>query len=119
MIALIYQGFAEGDFAMYITGPWNVGFCREHPGYFSGFSKVRGKCVWGDVEGKGKVGCACWQRGLSREFDTGTNHRVGCLVGCAILSMLRGEVDVLGSLEGDLQGPYFGWMFEVELHKAL
>jgi multiple sugar transport system substrate-binding protein len=28
-VANIYQGFAEGDFAMYITGPWNVGEFRK------------------------------------------------------------------------------------------
>src|SRR5207237_1451650 len=28
-VANVYQGFAEGDFAMYITGPWNVGEFRN------------------------------------------------------------------------------------------
>jgi multiple sugar transport system substrate-binding protein len=28
-VANIYQGFAQGDFAMYITGPWNVGEFRK------------------------------------------------------------------------------------------
>jgi multiple sugar transport system substrate-binding protein len=28
-VANVYQGFAEGDFAMYITGPWNVGEFRK------------------------------------------------------------------------------------------
>jgi multiple sugar transport system substrate-binding protein len=28
-VANLYQGFAQGDFAMYITGPWNVGEFRK------------------------------------------------------------------------------------------
>ena len=28
-VANVYQGFAQGDFAMYITGPWNVGEFRK------------------------------------------------------------------------------------------
>src|SRR5437867_3513464 len=28
-VANVYQGFAEGDFAMFITGPWNVGEFRK------------------------------------------------------------------------------------------
>ena len=28
-IANVYQGFADGDFAMYLTGPWNVGEFRK------------------------------------------------------------------------------------------
>src|SRR5713226_6645851 len=28
-IANVYQGFAQGDFAMFITGPWNVGEFRK------------------------------------------------------------------------------------------
>ncbi len=28
-VANVYQGFGEGDFAMYITGPWNVGEFRK------------------------------------------------------------------------------------------
>src|SRR5207247_462079 len=28
-IANIYQQFAQGDFAMWITGPWNVGECKR------------------------------------------------------------------------------------------
>jgi multiple sugar transport system substrate-binding protein len=28
-IANVYQGFARGDFAMYVTGPWNIGEFRR------------------------------------------------------------------------------------------
>lgn len=36
-IANLYQGFAQGDFAMYITGPWNVGeFRKRLPASMSG-----------------------------------------------------------------------------------
>jgi multiple sugar transport system substrate-binding protein len=28
-VANVYQGFAQGDFAMYLTGPWNVGEFRK------------------------------------------------------------------------------------------
>ncbi|HKB80745.1 MAG TPA: sugar ABC transporter substrate-binding protein [Thermoanaerobaculia bacterium] len=28
-VANVYQGFAQGDFAMYLTGPWNVGEFRQ------------------------------------------------------------------------------------------
>jgi multiple sugar transport system substrate-binding protein len=36
-IANLYQQFAEGDFAMYITGPWNVGeFKRRLPANMQG-----------------------------------------------------------------------------------
>ncbi len=28
-VANVYQGFAQGDFAMYLTGPWNVGEFRN------------------------------------------------------------------------------------------
>jgi len=36
-VANVYQGFAQGDFAMYITGPWNVGeFRKRLPPWMNG-----------------------------------------------------------------------------------
>lgn len=103
-IANLYQQFAEGDFAMYITGPWNVGeFKKRLP------PSMEGKWATAPLPGssKGRDGVSM-AGGSSLVIFRSSKHKAAALKLIEFLSQPAQQVKFY-ELTGDLPARRSAW----------
>jgi multiple sugar transport system substrate-binding protein len=103
-IANLYQQFAQGDFAMYITGPWNVGeFKRRLP------PEMQDKWATAPLPARdGRPAGVSMAGGASLVLFRGTKHRAAAEKLIAFLSQPAQQVRFF-ELSGDLPARRSAW----------